>query len=81
VRAMEMDINTQWVSAFTYVNSNPADPSSPVTGIKLGGDMSASPDRYLSAGTRDFFAFFANPRFPAPATTTTTVPATTTTRK
>jgi len=81
VRAMEMDINTQWVSAFTYVNENAADPTSQVVGIKLGGDMSASPDRYLSAGSRDFFAFFANPRLPAPTPTTTTVPPTTTTRK
>ena len=78
VRAMELDINTQWVSAFTYVNQT-ADPASPVVGIKLGGDMSASPDRYFSAGTRDFFSFFANPTFPAP--TTTTLPATTTTTR
>jgi hypothetical protein len=79
VRAMEMDINTQWVSAFTYVNESPTDPASRVVGIKLGGDMSASVDRYLTAGTRDFFAFFANPSYPA--ATTTTAPATTTTTR
>jgi hypothetical protein len=69
VRAMELDINTDWVSAYTYVNSNSADPNSPVIGIKLGGDMSRDGSRYLQPGERDFFAFVANPQFPTPATT------------
>ncbi|MFI5047348.1 MAG: hypothetical protein ACHQIG_09820 [Acidimicrobiia bacterium] len=83
VRAMELDINTDWVSAFTYVNENATDPASPVIGIKLGGDMSRSGDRYLVPGERDFFAFFADPQvaLPTPATTTTTLPASTTTTK
>ena len=66
VRAMELDINTDWVSAFTYRNENPADPNSPVTADKLGGDMSRPVDRYLVPGERDFFAFFADPRSPCP---------------
>ena len=82
VRAMELDINTDWVSAFTYVNENAADPNSPVVGIKLGGDMSRPGDRYLTLGERDFFAFFADAQVEAPiAATTTTAPASTTTTK
>ena len=40
VRAMELDINTDWVSAYTYVNDPATDPNAPVIGLKLGGDMS-----------------------------------------
>jgi hypothetical protein len=78
VRAMEMDINTDWVSAYTYVNDPADDVNAPVVGIKLGGDMSRGGDRYLQPGERDFFAFFANPTYAQPtastATTTTTRP-------
>jgi hypothetical protein len=83
VRAMELDINSSWVSAYTYVNNPPEDPNAPVIGIKLGGDMSRGGDRYLQPGERDFFAFFADPKFPQLITTTTTTTArkTTTTRK
>jgi hypothetical protein len=86
VRAMELDINTDWVSAYTYVNDPPENPGAPVVGIKLGGDMARGGDRYFQAGERDFFAFFADPKFPQPtatttAPTTTTVPPTTTTRR
>jgi hypothetical protein len=77
VRAMELDINTDWVSAYTYVNSNTSDPNSPVVGIKLGGDMSRDGSRYLQPSERDFFAFMANPQLPTPATT---LPPTTTRR-
>ena len=82
VRAMELDINTDWVSAYTYVNDPATDPNAPVVGIKLGGDMSRSGDRYLQLGERDFFAFFADPKAPpvaVPSTTTTAAPTTTTT--
>ena len=86
VRAMELDINTDWVSAYTYVNDPPENPAAPVIGIKLGGDMARGGDRYFQAGERDFFAFFANPKFPQPTattipSTTTTTPSTTTTRR
>ena len=83
MRAMELDINTDWVSAYTYVNDPATDPNAPVIGLKLGGDMSRGGDRYLQLGERDFFAFFAAPKAP-PATaptTTTAVPTTTTTRR
>jgi hypothetical protein len=80
VRAMELDINTDWVSAYTYVNAT-SDPNSEVIGIKLGGDMSRDGSRYLQPGERDFFAFFASPKPAATATpsTTTTKPSTSTT--
>ena len=59
VRAMELDINSEWVSAYTYAGGTFADPS-PVHGIKLLPDMTRSENRYLVAGERDFFALFAN---------------------
>ncbi len=82
VRAMELDINTDWVSAYTYVPSDPNNPASPIVGRKLHDSMSRNGDRYLVPGERDFFAFFAAPRFPVVTTTTTTTrPSSTTTRK
>ena len=88
VRAMEMDINTDWVSAFTYVPSDPANPASPTMGVKLLDGMTHGPDQYLNSNSRDFFAFTGQPRAVAPTTTpkpgstTTTKPgSTTTTRK
>ena len=65
VRAMELDINTDWVSAYTYVNDPATDPNAPVIGLKLGGDMARGGDRYLQLGERDFFAFFADPKAPS----------------
>jgi hypothetical protein len=59
VRAMELDINSAWVSAYTYAGGTLADPV-PVHGVKLLPDMTRSDDRYLVAGERDFFALFAN---------------------
>ena len=81
VRAMELDINTDWVSAYTYVNSNAADPNSEVIGIKLGGDMSRDGSRYLQPGERDFFSFFASPKQVTTTVPSTTVPSTTPTTK
>ncbi len=51
VRAMEMDINTAWVNAFTYTPG----PNGP-TGTKLVDSMTHGPDRYLRTQTRDFVA-------------------------
>jgi hypothetical protein len=62
VRAMELDINTDWVSAYTYVPANLADPASPTVGVKLLDSMSRSGDRYFQPGERDFFAFTADPK-------------------
>jgi hypothetical protein len=62
VRAMELDINTDWVSAYTYVSEDPANPASATVGTKLLDSMSRSGDRYFSPGERDFFAFLADPK-------------------
>jgi hypothetical protein len=78
VRAMELDINTDWVSAFTYVPSDPANPSSPTVGVKLLPGMTHGTDQYLNPNSRDFFAFTGQPRAIAP--TTTTKPGATTTK-
>jgi hypothetical protein len=80
VRAMELDINTDWVSAYTYGPSDPNAFNSPTIGIKLLDNMSRSGDRYLQPGERDFFAFSGDPK-PEVAVTTTTTPTTTTTKK
>lgn len=58
VRAMELDINSQWVSYYTYDQVYPYDPSA-VQGHKLLPDMQRGEDRYLQPGERDFFAMFA----------------------
>jgi hypothetical protein len=78
VRAMEMDINTDWVSAFTYVPSDPNNPASPTMGVKLLDGMTHGGDQYLQPNSRDFFAFTSDPKPVVPTTTTTTRPTTTT---
>ena len=55
VRAIELDINSEWVSFYTYTGTTPAD----IQGQKLTGAIQRPPDRYLRDGTRDFFALFA----------------------
>ena len=55
VRAMELDINSGWVSAYVYLGTTPAD----IHGVKLLGAIQRPPNRYLRTGTRDFFALFA----------------------
>jgi hypothetical protein len=72
VRAMEMDINTDWVSAFTYQPQDPNVAGSPIVGIKLLDNMSHGGDQYLQQNSRDFFAFSADAKIEAPVTTTTT---------
>ncbi|HEX9504830.1 MAG TPA: hypothetical protein VGA62_02375 [Acidimicrobiia bacterium] len=72
VNAMELDINTDWVSAYTYAHADPSNTTSPIVGTKLLDSMSHGGDRYLQPGERDFFAFFGNPKPEAPVTTTTT---------
>jgi hypothetical protein len=72
VRAMELDINTDWVSAFTY---GPADPNvlgSPIVGTKLLSGMTHDGSQYLQQSSRDFFAFTADAKVVTPVTTTTT---------
>ncbi len=72
VRAMEMDINTDWVSAFTYVPQDPTVPGSPIVGVKLLDNMSHDGSQYLQQNSRDFFAFTADAKVATPVTTTTT---------
>jgi hypothetical protein len=55
VRAIELDINSEWVSYYTYSGTTPLD----VQGHKLIGSIQRPPDRYLHDGTRDFVALFA----------------------
>jgi hypothetical protein len=54
---MELDINSAWVSAYTYsqVGPTPAD----IHGNKLLPGMQRTDDRYLVPGERDFIALFA----------------------
>jgi hypothetical protein len=52
VRAMELDINSYWVTFITYARPLAAQPSS------LLPDMARGPDRYLSPDDRDFFAVY-----------------------
>lgn len=58
VRAMELDINSQWVTYYLYDQVYPTNPNG-VTGRKLLPDMQRGEDRYLQPGERDFFALFA----------------------
>jgi hypothetical protein len=58
VRAMELDINSTWVSYYLYDQVYPGAPNG-VRGRKLLPDMQRGDDRYLRPGERDFFALFA----------------------
>lgn len=54
VRAMELDINSYWVSYYTYDGAAPPD----VHGTKLLPGMERPATRFLQPGTRDFVALF-----------------------
>ena len=56
VRAMQLDINHEWVQFNTYKTVNGA-----VHGTRVLKDMRGPDDRWLSQDTRDFFAVFARP--------------------
>jgi Phosphodiester glycosidase len=73
VRAMEMDINTDWVSAFTY-QPNATVEGNPIEGVKLLSGMTHDGGQYLApnVSSRDFFAFTADAKVVVPTTTTTT---------
>ncbi len=55
VRALELDINQDWVSFITYRRPGAQDPSN------LLPDMFRSPTRYLTPDDRDFFAVYSAP--------------------
>ena len=56
VRAMELDINSWWVTLTTFT----PDGHGGVTPWKLLPSMVRNPDRYLVAGTRDFIEIDAH---------------------
>jgi hypothetical protein len=60
VRAMELDINSAWVSFFTYTPV-PGQLTHPA-GTKLIAGMQRSPDDYFGSNSRDFIVLFR--RFP-----------------
>jgi hypothetical protein len=62
VRAMEMDINTDWVNFF-YFDAAPGQPASVANASKLTADEEEPTDRYLSSAgsARDFITVSARP--------------------
>jgi hypothetical protein len=59
VRAMELDINSNWVDFFTYAPGPPGSPPGDLSVSKLLVDMQPSASNYLSASSRDGVAIFA----------------------
>jgi hypothetical protein len=58
VRAMELDINSNWTRFFSYASGGASDPVS-VVGTRLIPNMSSSPGLYLEPESRDFVAMLA----------------------
>ena len=58
VRAMELDINSDWVTGYTYQQTDPSNPGA-ITGVKLLPAMSHGNDRYLQPSESDFFALLS----------------------
>ncbi len=55
VRAMELDINTDWVNLATYQPSTPTGPATPANGTDLLPTMVGTPGRYFEPyWARDF---------------------------
>jgi hypothetical protein len=52
IRAMELDINSYWVTFITYGQRSASQPASLLPGMTRG------PERYLSPDDRDFFAVY-----------------------
>jgi hypothetical protein len=67
VRAMELDINTDWVSFATYHPHSPTGLATAANGTDLLPGMVGQPDRFLQSGwARDFFTMSARtPAAPA----------------
>ncbi len=60
VRAMELDINTDWVNYSTYQPSTPGGAATPADGTELLAGMSGSPGRYFQPWwARDFITMSA----------------------
>ena len=68
VRAMELDINTDWVNFATYNPHRAKGAATPGNGRDLLPDMFGGPDRYFESWwSRDFFTMSASPVRLAPA--------------
>jgi hypothetical protein len=62
VRAMELDINTDWVSFATYHPRSPTGLATPTNGTDLLPGMFGQPDRYFQSWwARDFFTMSVRP--------------------
>jgi hypothetical protein len=61
VRAMELDINTDWVNFSTYQPATPSGPASGANGSELLPAMTGTPARYFEPWwARDFFTMSAS---------------------
>lgn len=58
VRAMEMDINSEWTDFFSF-DPAPGQPASPANATKLLPDMAQPTTRYFQPSTRDFVVMLA----------------------
>jgi len=58
VRAVELSINTTWVSYFTF-HPSPGAPAAGSNGRRLLTAMARPPSRYFAGGARDFIAALA----------------------
>ncbi len=62
VRAMELDINTDWVDFATFAPATPMGPASGANGTDLLASMVGTPDRYFQSWwSRDFFTMSIRP--------------------
>ncbi len=60
VRAMELDINTDWVNYSTYAPLTPGGPANPANGTELLAGMTGTPGRYFQPWwARDFITMSA----------------------
>jgi len=63
VRAMELDINTDWVNLSTYQPATPTGAATPANGTELLPGMTGSPGRYFQPWwNRDFITMSASAR-------------------
>ncbi len=73
VRAMELDINTDWVNYSTYLPATPNGPATAANGTQLLPGMTGTPGRYFQPWwARDFITMSASASAPtsAPASST-----------
>ena len=62
MRAMELDINTDWVNFASYSPASPTGLASPANGADLLSNMAGTPGRYFEPWwSRDFITMSARP--------------------